>query len=330
MIREPPAPNCYQWYDDRFKVSINPNLEKERGTPNLDILSSPRRIYDFLDSKVAGNDEMKRTISCAIYSKYALNIAGGHGLFIGNSGTGKSFIFSVLSKIVPVVEMDSSQMSASSYKGTCRITNGLDLLCEKTNSYSPKGIVVYDEWDKLLEKHGKFGIEGEVLRLMDGGEVFIGPDTPSPFNPNRLCNCKDVTFFFCGTFATLGRDRPKHSLGFVTQEPDTKNKTLITKDDILESRGSLVSSEFLGRLSFIECTEPMTADKIRYVLSSEKYSPIAKLSEKYHIQLNLTDDTSERLCTLGEHYGLRGVTNEITRIINQRIFEDETISSINI
>ena len=42
MIREPPAPNSYQWYDDRFKVSINPNLEKERGTPNLDILSSPR------------------------------------------------------------------------------------------------------------------------------------------------------------------------------------------------------------------------------------------------------------------------------------------------
>lgn len=311
----------YPWYDDRH-VTVRPPRPNNYSISN--IVSSPRRIYEFLDSKIAGNDELKRTVACAVYSHFILGVTGLHGLVIGNSGCGKSFIFKVLSELVPVVIADCSNMSPATYKGTCRLTSPLDQLCKKTESYTPKGIVVFDEYDKLLEKQANLSVESEVLVMMTGGDVYIGSENASADKPNMLCSTDGILFFFRGTFAGLKKYKQKGTLGFGTQQTfSADDEPYVTKDDLLEAKGNLFSNEFLGRISSITSVENMSEEKIRYILKDERYSPVTQLSKKYNIELYLTDDTSERLCVLGKDYGLRGITNEINSLIQKSLFETD-------
>ena len=116
----------------------------------------------------------------------------------------------------------------------------------------------------------------------------------------------------------------KGTLGFGTRQTvSVDDEPYVTKDDLLKAGGSLLSNEFLGRISSITTVENMSEEKIRYILQDKRYSPVSQLAQKYNIQLFLTDDTSERLCVLGKDYGLRGITNEINSLIQKSLFETD-------
>lgn len=318
----------YDWWDDRYTQAIS---ETQSNKINTDIISSPRKIYNYLSKRIAGNEELLKTVSCAVYSLFTLNPSiPSHHLIIGNSGCGKSYVFKVLSEIIPVIHHDCANSSAAAYRGTNRLTSAIEQLVEITHSTCPKGIIVYDEFDKLLEKQGDLGVESEVLRMLDNADVYIGSDTGNSTKNSKVISCENISFFFCGTFAALGKDKRKHEIGFSSTDATISDSPAITKDDILNSTGTFVSNEFLGRLTSITSVENMSPEKIKYILHSENYSPLTHLSEKYGIKLNLTKAATEKLCDLGEAYGLRGITNEITNIINQQIFIDETVKEINI
>lgn len=165
----------YDWWDDRYTQAISDN---HSNIINTDIISSPRNIYKYLKNRIAGNEELLKVVSCAVYSLFSLTPAiPTHHLVIENSGCGKSYVFKVLSEIVPVIHHDCANSSAAAYRGTNRLTNAIEQLVEITHSTCPKVVIVFDEFDKLLEKQGDLGVESEVLRMLDNADVYIGFDT---------------------------------------------------------------------------------------------------------------------------------------------------------
>lgn len=71
-----------------------------------------------MDETVYGMEEVKRGISVFVY-KVLRGIRSEKVILIAaKSGTGKSYLISELSKIIPLTVADSSSITASGYKGS--------------------------------------------------------------------------------------------------------------------------------------------------------------------------------------------------------------------
>lgn len=215
----------YNWWDDRYTQALSDN---HSNIMNIDIISSPRNIYKYLKNRIAGNENLLKVASCAIYSLFTLTpTIPTHHLVIRNSDCGKNYVFKVLSEIVPVIHHDCVNSSAAAYRGTNRLTSAIEQLVKITHSTCPKGIIAFDEFAKLLEKQGNLRVELEVLRKLDNANVYIGSDTGNSSKNSKVISCENISFFFCGTFAALGRDKPKHEIGFANADTTISDFTVL-------------------------------------------------------------------------------------------------------
>jgi hypothetical protein len=93
----------------------------------------------------------------------------------------------------------------------------------------------------------------------------------------------------------------------------------------------LLSNEFIGRINggILE-VEPMDEEKAAMMLADVRYSPIARLAEKYQIDIHVTEEKCRELVRLTAKYGVRGIYSELQSLINEAIFEDCKVKSITI
>ena len=66
------------------------------------------------------------------------------------------------------------------------------------------------------------------------------------------------------------------------------------------------------------------------MLADVRYSPIARLAEKYQIDIHVTEEKCRELVRLTAKYGVRGIYSELQSLINEAIFEDCKVTAITI
>lgn len=299
---------------------------------NRHILSSPRNIYNYLSDRVYGQEEYKKAISTFIYK--ALNGINSEKVILiaAESGTGKSYLISELSKIVPNVNVtDSSSMTASGYRGGNHVTTILNKV--DITSKAPS-FVVLDEFNRLLDK----GLKGwsdtsllaELLVLFDDKDVQVNvaADDKQPV----WVNPKNIFFVLLGSFSDITDQKSSNPIGFNTdiKRSVATHRPQITKEQILDHLSQW--PELIGRISRIIINPNMTEKDYMTMLKDSRYSPVSKLGQD--LGINIIVSPQKMRAWAKDAYdsgtGLRGVKNHLLEEVDASLFNNPNIKEINI
>ena len=307
-----------EWYDDRNKfIRHEREPTKEAGE-----YKTPQQIYNYLNTRIWKQEEAKRAASMMMWK--CLNGIKENLLMIGPSGCGKTEIFRQLKLIFPrhLTVYDTSNTTADGWKGDKKISSFIVDSVGKTHN----SIIVLDEFDKLLtprfshSENISHSIQSELLTVIEGAtqQVTLAKDVTHEVHTQR------ISFAMCGAFSNLADDiaKNKASIGFgASQEAAKPYAKPLTADDIIEF-GAM--PELMGRIQKIVNLEPMTADDYAQMLCKSSHSPIQRLEDIYGIKLCLSEEKKQELAqnAYDSGLGVREITNQLTRMVDDVLFED--------
>ena len=301
----------------------------------------PFAIKAYLDKRIIGQEEAKKTMSVAIYNHILLlahpelKLRKNNVLMVGPSGCGKTEIMRVLSEIVPVPIsiFDTSGVSQNGWKGDKKVKDAVKELVVKAKDIETAecGIIFLDEFDKMCRpmftSHGEnvsVHVQGEALAMIEGCnvEVNLGGED-SLLAQTALLNTQKVLFICAGAFQGIEESVRKlktkeASIGFGGKANNPNQQITakdITKDVIIEFG---VTPELAGRLSITTVLHKLTRDDMYAIITKcddnvlDELKTIAKTG--YGIDLEITDKALikliDKLCMDVGARGLRSVIFE--------------------
>jgi len=253
----------------------------------------PKSIKTYLDRYLIGQEDAKRTVAVA-FSNYMTRVRSGNPdlpkdnlLLIGPSGTGKTYLMSLLAKkaSLPFAETKAVGKSDEGYKGE-NLSTVFEQIRSKTTEEAPAGIVFIDEIDKLASG-GDTGrmrdsLQDEVIGWAE--ETVIYGDTNSNKKPKPI-NTRNILFAIAGAFQGTGRDalesiikrrlrsKQGRTIGFGSQveiqTPEDAEKILssVTPEDLIEYG---LKPELIGRFSSMGILHKLDQEqKIRILTEAE-------------------------------------------------------------
>ena len=222
--------------------------------PEKDI--APTKIKSRLDEYVIGQDLAKRTLAVAVYNHVkrinnpvidGVEIDKSNMLFIGGSGTGKTYTIQNVAKIlnVPFAIVDATSLTESGYVGLdvedaiAKLYHAAEMDIAKTE----RGIVYIDEIDKKSRKGENTsvtrdvsgeGVQQALLKMIEGCEVKIPPQggRKNPHGDFVTVNTRNILFIVGGAFEGLNKiieqrqtdNFTRIGFGVEIRDPDKKKK----------------------------------------------------------------------------------------------------------
>jgi ATP-dependent Clp protease ATP-binding subunit ClpX len=275
------------------QIDLEAAARKRRGN-KYGVLTA-RQIYGELGKHVAGQHELK--VALAVAGRQTLlrreaRLRGDRGpappkanvLVIGQSGSGKTYSCQLLSRILglPFASVDASQITASGYVGD-DLAGVLHLLSEEAArmGVDPEaGAVVYiDEVDKIsknsYESATTVGVQFEMLRLLDGGQVSYPSTGLSKWGgAGTTMDTSGLLIVASGAFSWLRDDwdGSKAGMGFGDESgPATR---LSDDRELLATKGGMVV-EVMNRFSSIVRMQPLSALDIASIVEN-KFGPLSE------------------------------------------------------
>ena len=216
-----------------------------------------------------------------------------HILIAGPSGTGKTEMMNVISKMMnkPVFKADATAYTKEGYvgKSVYSMLKGLIEVSEGNLEKAQNGILIIDEIDKKVSNKGESDVSGtavinSLLKIMDRDviEIDTNKDETIAFDTSNL------TIVFMGAFSELYETKKKvnKGIGFSATEEkqDDDNEITISKQDLIDFG---LPPEFLGRISNITYTKSLGEKELINILKKSKISPL-KLEEEFFKDLGIT------------------------------------------
>lgn len=233
-------------------------------------MMTPVDIKNELDKYVIGHDEAKKYLSIAGYNHLKRmngnNIKKTNVLLIGPTGSGKTYMITMLANILGVKysSFDATQFSAIGYEGKDVEDIITDLVnnCENNEKEASRSIVYIDEIDKIRKKKvsGSFDISGlgvqqSLLKVLEGSDIPYVSRYSSNGQYDEKLNTENILFIASGAFVDL-------------TEVSTKG---------LMEYGMI--PEFLGRFSITAKLEALTLSHYVKILKDSEGSIIKSYKE---------------------------------------------------
>ena len=202
-------------------------------------------IYDGITKVVIGQEEHVRTITSILYKRMVeLNldekIPSRFGLLItGAPGSGKTEILKTFTSIVdaPIIEMDSTQLTAAGYTGE-GIPSYLEQLYYEYNcdeDYINDAFAIMDEIDKIKANDGPGadvsgkGAQNTLLKFMDGTNYNLAQQGFD--HPHVIINSSRMTPIAAGAFAEMIAEAIKKREGKIGFDKNLKSSQIINANE---------------------------------------------------------------------------------------------------
>ena len=320
--------------------------------------SSPLRIKSWLNRYVIGQENAKETLSWAFYNHFlrtgrikkegmqidAAHLPKSNILLMGPSGSGKTYMVERLAGLfqVPFVKVDCAGLVASGYVGN-NLSDAFGLLVHRAGgkAAAEKGVIFFDEFDKMSERRGIKGSVGgqelqtEFLTILQNGTVTFTNRYASSFderNRKQSLSTENILFILGGAFegvTDIVRTRSRRSsIGFkpVREKSDGGwggNTFKVTPDD-LKSFGLL--PELINRISYCALLHPLSKNDIVQILSRAEHSLLDQFKayfsahgKKLVIDQALYEQIAERVVAEGSGAGKISVV--LHEIFREKLFE---------
>lgn len=312
---------------------------------NLSNCINPLIIKKELDKYIIGQENAKKILSIAISSHYRNmenisdidKVSKPNILIQGATGTGKTYMIQVLSKIldIPLVIVDATTFTEAGYAGK-DVTEILDMLLNVADwdvKKAEKGIIYIDEIDKLAQRKSsddsiiasRVGVQQALLKILEGTKMEMGFAEALLLDEDPMViDTSKILFIAGGAFTgieELSNINNKISIGFNSTKKDNSTQETVNKNFIEYG----LIPEFLGRFPVIIKTNDLSQDEIKRIMIEPKNSILSKYKatfSSYNIKLSFSDDLIEHVSkvALGRGMGVRGIRNVLEELIYSELF----------
>jgi len=309
-------------------------------------IPSPKKIKEFLDLYVIGQNYAKTVLSVAVHNHYKrlenpmiddVEIEKSNVLFTGPTGCGKTLMARTISRMldVPFAIADATSLTEAGYVGDdveniiVKLVQAADGDVEKAQ----KGIVYVDEIDKLARRGdsasitrdvGGEGVQQALLKVLEGTVCRVPPQGGRK-HPNQEMVDVDTTnilFIVGGAFVGLdkiieARKNTGSSMGFGAEVKAKADETadlshLLQEVEPKDLHKFGLIPELVGRIPVRAALKELSEEELVRVITEPKNAiskQFIKMFGLEKIELEFTPDSYEavaKMC-IKDKTGARGL-----------------------
>lgn len=278
----------------------------------------PEQIKKELDEYVIGHEKTKKALSVAAYNHFkrmaGFDIKKSNVMLIGPTGCGKTYMVSIMAKILGVnfLTSDATQFTSAGYQGRSveELITDLIGICGGDEKKAAKSIIYVDEVDKLKKKSvsgnmadvNGLGVQQALLKLLEGTDVPYISKYSMNGEYDKKMNTKDIMFICSGAFVGL-------------ESPSIQNLT---------DFGMI--PEFLGRFPVITQMHELQFNDYKKILKDSKGSILNSFKEWFlseNIELVVDDGALNIIAkkAIDKGLGARGLHSVLDEALLNAQFE---------